>query len=99
MDKSHISVCVYVSVWGRSTWWQVVYLWIGATLGAFLSSYYSGVFNLQDGFHPAFCFFGGFCMLFGSRIAGGCTSGHGISGMAELSLTSLVAVPMMFAGQ
>ena len=37
-------------------------------------------------------------MLFGARIAGGCTSGHGISGMAQLSVGSTVAVAAMFAG-
>ena len=34
----------------------------------------------------------------GARIAGGCTSGHGISGMAQLSVGSMVAVAAMFAG-
>jgi uncharacterized membrane protein YedE/YeeE len=37
-------------------------------------------------------------MLFGARIAGGCTSGHGISGMAQLSAGSTLAVAAMFAG-
>jgi len=36
--------------------------------------------------------------LLGARIAGGCTSGHGISGMAQLSVGSMVAVAAMFAG-
>ncbi len=31
-------------------------------------------------------------------MAGGCTSGHGLSGMALLSLQSLLGVPAMFAG-
>lgn len=39
---------------------------------------------------------GGFLMLFGSRIASGCTSGHGISGMSLLSLPSMFAVGGMF---
>ena len=37
-------------------------------------------------------------MLFGARIADGCTSGHGLSGMAQLSVGSTVAVAAMFAG-
>ena len=37
-------------------------------------------------------FVGGFLMIFGSRIASGCTSGHGLSGMALLSLKSIIAV-------
>ena len=32
------------------------------------------------------------------RIAGGCTSGHAISGLADLQLPSLVAVLGFFAG-
>lgn len=40
---------------------------------------------------------GGFLLTFGSRIAGGCTSGHGISGMASMSLSSFVTVAAMFA--
>ena len=35
-------------------------------------------------------------MLFGSRLASGCTSGHGLSGMALLSVQSIVAVCAMF---
>ena len=39
---------------------------------------------------------GGFLLSFGARVAGGCTSGHGISGMATLSLGSLTTVMSMF---
>ena len=35
---------------------------------------------------------GGFLVGFGTRLSSGCTSGHGISGMASLSTTSLFAV-------
>lgn len=41
---------------------------------------------------------GGFCMGFGARLAGGCTSGHAISGMALLSLPSVVAACGFFVG-
>jgi len=41
---------------------------------------------------------GGCVMIFGSRLAGGCTSGHGISGMAMLGPASFVSVGGMFAG-
>jgi uncharacterized membrane protein YedE/YeeE len=46
----------------------------------------------------AVAFGGGFLMLLGARIADGCTSGHGISGMAQLAVGSTVAVAAMFAG-
>lgn len=41
---------------------------------------------------------GGFLVGFGTAYAGGCTSGHAISGMASLQLPSLVAVLGFFAG-
>lgn len=41
---------------------------------------------------------GGFLMVFGARLAGGCTSGHGISGTALLCTLSMLVVVAMFAG-
>ena len=41
---------------------------------------------------------GGFLVGFGARYAGGCTSGHAISGMSSLQLASLYAVVGFFAG-
>ncbi|KAL8297766.1 hypothetical protein RB597_007182 [Gaeumannomyces tritici] len=40
---------------------------------------------------------GGFLMIVGSRLAGGCTSGHGISGMSLLSISSMVTIGSAFA--
>ncbi len=41
---------------------------------------------------------GGILIGFGARYAGGCTSGHAISGLADLQLPSLVAVIGFFIG-
>ncbi len=41
---------------------------------------------------------GGLLVGFGARYAGGCTSGHAISGLADLQLPSLVAVLGFFIG-
>lgn len=41
---------------------------------------------------------GGFLVGFGTRWAGGCTSGHSISGLANLQLPSLVATAAFFLG-
>jgi uncharacterized membrane protein YedE/YeeE len=41
---------------------------------------------------------GGFLVGFGAAYAGGCTSGHAISGLADLQLSSLIAVVGFFAG-
>jgi len=40
---------------------------------------------------------GGIFMAFGARLAGGCTSGHGISGTLQLSVGSWIAVVCFFA--
>lgn len=42
--------------------------------------------------------FGGFLVGFGARYADGCTSGHGVFGMANLQLSSLVALVGFFIG-
>lgn len=41
---------------------------------------------------------GGFLVGFGTRYAGGCTSGHGIMGLSNLQWTSLLAVISFFIG-
>jgi len=41
---------------------------------------------------------GGFLIGFGTRYAGGCTSGHAISGLSNLELPSLIAVVGFFIG-
>jgi len=41
---------------------------------------------------------GGFLVGFGTAYAGGCTSGHAISGLANFELPSLIAVIGFFAG-
>ncbi len=95
---------------GAKNWWQVAIV-VGIAIGAFLSMKLSGarrpavsaVWQRATGggslaTRAPIAFFAGFIMLFGARIAGGCTSGHGISGMAQLSVGSTVAVAAMFAG-
>jgi len=41
---------------------------------------------------------GGCTMVLGARLAGGCTSGHGISGMSTFSISSIITVIAMFGG-
>ncbi|EFX04533.1 duf395 domain containing protein [Grosmannia clavigera kw1407] len=47
---------------------------------------------------PSAAVMGGFAMALGSRIAGGCTSGHGISGMSLMSLPSFITIGSAFLG-
>jgi uncharacterized membrane protein YedE/YeeE len=97
-------------MWGPKNWWQVAVV-VGIAIGAFLSVRLSGarrqaispVWSRTMGIstlsaRAPIAFLGGFVMLLGARVAGGCNSGHGISGMAQLSAGSTVAVAAMFAG-
>jgi uncharacterized membrane protein YedE/YeeE len=43
-------------------------------------------------------FIGGFILLFGARLAGGCTSGHIISGGMQLAMSSMVFAFFVFLG-
>ncbi|MBE0585710.1 MAG: YeeE/YedE family protein [Desulfofustis sp.] len=42
-------------------------------------------------------FLGGIVAMIGARLADGCPSGHGLSGMMQLSVSGLVALAMFFA--
>ena len=46
----------------------------------------------------ALAFLGGAILIYGARLAGGCTSGHGISGSLQLALSSWVFFLALFAG-
>lgn len=50
------------------------------------------------GLRAIVAFLGGAAMAFGARLAGGCTSGHGISGTLQLNLASWVALGCFFLG-
>lgn len=54
--------------------------------------------HLTDPFVLAILIIGGFMVGFGARYAGGCTSGHAISGLSNLQLPSLIAVIGFFIG-
>lgn len=82
----------------------------GTLLGAFASALISRRFAFEsvptvwsDRFGPsiakryAAAFLGGIVAMFGARLAGGCTSGHGISGGLQLALSSWVFLVVMFA--
>lgn len=42
-------------------------------------------------------FIGGMILFYGARLAGGCTSGHGISGTLQLAVSSWVFFAVLFA--
>ena len=95
----------------RSNSWRLTFL-VGLVLGGFLSALLSGgwsahwrlgLFDLALPTEPVFkalwMFGGGLLIGFGTRLAGGCTSGHGIFGIANLERSGFVAtISFMVAG-
>ena len=89
--------------------WYLMLL-IGVFLGALLSSWLSGDrsrvsvpplwrwrFGESTAKRFAAAFVGGAVMVLGARIAGGCTSGHGISGTLQLAVQSWTFIILAFA--
>lgn len=83
--------------------WQVLSD-IGIVIGSNISSYISGTKSDKtdadyDTSEKLMSVAAGFLLVFGARVAGGCTSGMGLSGMAQQSLGAMIAVAsMMGAG-
>ncbi|MFA9391800.1 MAG: YeeE/YedE thiosulfate transporter family protein [Prolixibacteraceae bacterium] len=90
--------------------WEVVFL-IGALLAGLIMSLFRREFKLTlihrnwEKFRGNsttsrifWAFIGGFILIFGARMAGGCTSGHIISGGMQLAISSLVFAVFVFAG-
>ena len=88
--------------------WMLV---LGLLVGSFVSATLSGTFRfslvpgawaVRFGTAPlprlATALLGGTAMGFGARWAGGCTSGHGISGTLQWAVSSWVATLCFFAG-
>lgn len=90
--------------------WEVM-LVVGIVLGAFVAAYSGGEltaawvpalwadrFGDSVGLRLGVAFAGGVVMAYGARLAGGCTSGHGISGTLQLSVGSWIALACFFIG-
>jgi uncharacterized membrane protein YedE/YeeE len=88
--------------------WMLV---VGVIVGSFISAKLSGQFQIQwipGKWSAAFgsallprwlaALIGGIIMGFGARWAGGCTSGHGISGTLQLAVSSWLAAICFFIG-
>ena len=65
---------------------------------AYMPSKIYGAENLRDWKSLLILIIGGLLVGFGTRYAGGCTSGHAISGLSSLQLPSLIAVLGFFTG-
>jgi len=107
MDAVHENAywAIKTPAFGYSTVFLVM-----TAVGALLSSKMSGSFAWESvpavwhdhhggsmGKRMIVAFLGGAVLLYGARMAGGCTSGHGISGTLQLAVSGWVFFAAMFA--
>jgi uncharacterized protein len=84
---------------------------LGIPIGSFASAWATGRFTTRmvpvewerrfgptPGTRLVWSFIGGFLLLFGARFGGGCTSGHMISGISQLAISSFLFSAAVFAG-
>ncbi|QDT00268.1 YeeE/YedE family protein [Adhaeretor mobilis] len=88
----------------RANLWTIVFA-IGIAAGAFIATRFLSnepVEFLPESFKTPRggikLLIGGFLIGFGTRYAGGCTSGHSITGISNLNWPSLVATIFFFVG-
>ena len=90
--------------------WQFM-LVVGIFLGALVASLSDGSFRLEavppiwrERFGGSIvkralgALLGGAVAMFGARLAGGCPSGHGLSGLMQLSVSGFAALGLFFGG-
>ena len=82
---------------GGPPWRQAAAFVIGLPLGALLIAAFVRRPELVIAASPAALIVAGLLVGFGTRLGNGCTSGHGVCGMARLSPRSIVAT-MTFMG-
>ena len=80
-------------------WWRALFL-LGLVMGALLLSIMGGApVSGSSPFGWLGMLSGGLLVGFGTRLGSGCTSGHGVCGLARLSKRSLMAtLTFMFFG-
>ena len=77
--------------WSQETRWRAAFL-VGLVLSPFAVAAASGAMPHATYPHAApLMVAGGLLVGFGTRLGGGCTSGHGVCGVARLSRRSIVA--------
>src|SRR5438552_4709900 len=69
----------------------------GLVVAGFAWHAFAGPASVRQGFGLGWVALAGLLVGFGTRMSGGCTSGHGVCGLGRLSLRSLVAVAIFMA--
>lgn len=80
-----------ITTTGANLYWRISFL-LGLMLGAALWSGFTPIsFSIRQNYPIGMIICGGFLVGLGARLGSGCTSGHGICGMAMLSPRSIAA--------
>lgn len=109
--KKHVESLAYYKSNPPAVNWEFAFV-VAAVGGAFIAAFSGGEITGQWlppmwearfgegtlGLRALVTVLGGMLMAFGARLAGGCTSGHGISGTLQLSVGSWIAVICFFIG-
>ncbi len=91
--------------------WKVSLVFLGVPMGALVaalknrefqprwfSKRWEESFGRTAALRAVVAFVGGFLLIYGARLAGGCPSGHGLSGMSQLSVSAFFTVMGFFLG-
>ncbi len=88
----------------RENWWTLVFV-VGIAAGGFVGNFLlmdSPISFLPENFHSPTgmikLVIAGFLIGFGTRYAGGCTSGHTMTGISNFNWPSLLATICFFVG-
>ena len=107
-SSEHVATNLYFAKTKPVFDWQFLLI-IGIFIGALIASLSDKSFKLENvppawkerfgssiGKRAIGAFFGGIVAMVGARLADGCPSGHGLSGMMQLSVSALVALALFF---
>lgn len=84
-----------VPVGGRDGWWRAAFV-AGLILGALAYVGVAGADSIEVKASLPVLVVGGLLVGFGTRLGSGCTSGHGLCGIARSSKRSIVATAVFF---
>ena len=76
--------------------WRVLFI-IGLITSGFAWHIFAGPAPVRDGFGLGWAATAGLLVGLGTRVSGGCTSGHGVCGLGRFSMRSLLAVAIFMA--
>lgn len=108
--SDHMEQVAYFKVIVPKIDWQWMFV-VGVFIGGLISAVTSGSFRFKavpDMWEARFgpdkkrrfvvAFIGGIIIIIGARMAGGCPSGHGLSGLSQLALSGLLSLACFFVG-